>query len=358
MPVVPLSPSSVLLCSTAFTSAYLGSIYLLPSTRIALPAAAAPHDEAEAADPLAGTEAGPPPRDRNHPAVIRARLVAVSTASLASCAALPALLARTSPVQYPTWSSAVPAALRLLGLGFGPETGSGLLPNAAKLVLYPLTLTASLFLGSLYISWLAGELPGQAGSRTWACWRQKFDGWRGIRTYLVGPLTEEITFRSCVIAVSALAGWSPVKLVFLTPLWFGLAHVHHAWETYVAGGRTRQALLRGTLQSTFQFAYTTVFGWYASFLFLRTGSVVPPFFAHVFCNIMGIPPLGWALHVWPEKKHSLYASYLAGIATFIYGFWRWTDPTLLFGSAATSSASATATKWTYLSVVRGVSSGF
>ena len=79
------------------------------------------------------------------------------------------------------------------------------------------------------------------------------------------------------MAVSALGGWSPVKLVFLTPLWFGIgksavvscmralarvahillldhdqptAHVHHAWETYVAGGRTRQALLRGTLQSS------------------------------------------------------------------------------------------------------------
>lgn len=78
------------------------------------------------------------------------------------------------------------------------------------------------------------------------------------------------------MAVSALGGWSPVKLVVLTPLWFGIggsvvvscmracpelltcflsldqptAHVHHAWETYVAGGRTRQALLRGTLQSS------------------------------------------------------------------------------------------------------------
>ena len=29
---------------------------------------------------------------------------------------------------------------------------------------------------------------------------------------------------------------------------------------------------------------------------------MPPFLAHVFCNIMGIPPLGWALQVWPEKK--------------------------------------------------------
>ncbi|GAA5962100.1 hypothetical protein JCM8115_002915 [Rhodotorula mucilaginosa] len=342
MPAGLLSPTSVLLCSTGFTSAYLGSIYLLPSTRIALPPVPPPPSSAlsaEDADPIAGTEANPP-RDRNHPAVIRARLVAVSVASLASCASLPLLLTHNDPFTYPTWRTAAPTALRLLGLGTRP---------AVKLILYPLGLTASLFAGSLYISWLAGELPGQRGARTWADWRAKFDGWRGIRTYILGPLTEEITFRSCIMTVSALAGWSPVKLVFLTPLWFGIAHVHHAWETYVAGGRTRQALLRGTLQSTFQFAYTTIFGWYAAFLFLRTGSILPPFLAHVFCNIMGIPPLGWALQVWPDKKKSLYAAYLAGISTFIYGFWRWTAPTLLFSPG---SVPATAAKWAYLAAVR------
>lgn len=183
MPAGLLSSTSVLLCSTGFTSAYLGSIYLLPSTRIALPAVPPPPPptstlSAEAADPIAGTEANPP-RDRNHPAVIRARLVAVSVASLASCASLPLLLAHSDTFIYPTWRTAIPTALRLLGLGLGNGN------PAAKLILYPLGLTASLFAGSLYISWLAGELPGQRGSRTWADWRAKFDGWRGIRTYIL-----------------------------------------------------------------------------------------------------------------------------------------------------------------------------
>ena len=178
MPAGLLSPTSVLLCSTGFTSAYLGSIYLLPSTRIALPPVPPPPSSAlsaEDADPIAGTEANPP-RDRNHPAVIRARPVAVSVASLASCASLPLLLTHNDPFTYPTWRTAAPTALRLLGLGTRP---------AVKLILYPLGLTASLFAGSLYISWLAGELPGQRGARTWADWRAKFDGWRGIRTYIL-----------------------------------------------------------------------------------------------------------------------------------------------------------------------------
>lgn len=60
--------------------------------------------------------------------------------------------------------------------------------------------------------------------------------------------------------------------------------------------------LTSTQFAVFQFAYTTLFGWYAAFLFIRTGSVLPPFFAHALCNSLGLPPLAWALQVWPQKK--------------------------------------------------------
>lgn len=57
-----------------------------------------------------------------------------------------------------------------------------------------------------------------------------------------------------------------------------------------------------------QFVYTTVFGWYATFLFQRTGMVWAPLAAHILCNFMGFPRLsargsllaritGLALHV-------------------------------------------------------------
>ena len=38
----------------------------------------------------------------------------------------------------------------------------------------------------------------------------------------------------------------------------------------------------------FQLSYTTLFGWFASYLFVRTGSIVPPLLSHMFCNYMGI----------------------------------------------------------------------
>jgi len=42
-------------------------------------------------------------------------------------------------------------------------------------------------------------------------------------------------------------------------------------------------------QVFFQSAYTTVFGWYATWLFLRTQSLASPVLVHAFCNWMGFP---------------------------------------------------------------------
>jgi prenyl protein peptidase len=59
-----------------------------------------------------------------------------------------------------------------------------------------------------------------------------------------GPLTEELVFRSTILAVSSLARLSLASLVFATPLWFGVAHAHHAWEVYRKSERGRAAAIR------------------------------------------------------------------------------------------------------------------
>lgn len=117
----------------------------------------------------------------------------------------------------------------------------------------------------------------------------KFTSLPGLRNYLVGPLTEELVFRSTILVPLFFAGLSRARLVFLTPAFFGIAHAHHAWNVFVQGGRTKQAAVRGALIATVQLAYTGVFGWYANFLFLRSGTVLAPMAAHVFCNVMGLP---------------------------------------------------------------------
>ena len=47
--------------------------------------------------------------------------------------------------------------------------------------------------------------------------------------------------------------------------------------------------MQATLRSLLQFTYTTLFGGYATFLFLRTGSLLSVILVHAFCNWMGFP---------------------------------------------------------------------
>lgn len=82
--------------------------------------------------------------------------------------------------------------------------------------------------------------------------------------------------------------WVSVRhLIFLTPLYFGVAHVHHFYEFTLQ--HPKVPLLPALIRSLVQFTYTSVFGFYASFIFLRTGSLPAAILTHAFCNWMGLP---------------------------------------------------------------------
>src|SRR5271156_3709561 len=102
-----------------------------------------------------------------------------------------------------------------------------------------------------------------------------------------GPLTEEILFRSASVPLLLLARMSSTKIIFLTPVIFGLAHVHHFYEFRITHPHT--PIIAAILRSVFQLAYTTLFGAYATFLYLRTGSLLTVVLVHAFCNWMGLP---------------------------------------------------------------------
>lgn len=84
-----------------------------------------------------------------------------------------------------------------------------------------------------------------------------------------------------------LAGTPPTKTILLTPIIFGLAHVHHFYEFRLTHPQVPAAA--ALLRSCFQLGYTTLFGAYATFLFLRTGSLLAVCAVHAFCNCMGLP---------------------------------------------------------------------
>ena len=54
-----------------------------------------------------------------------------------------------------------------------------------------------------------------------------------VRDLIVGPLTEEIVFRYCVVQILfATKSYTQMELILIAPTFFGLAHVHHAIRTY------------------------------------------------------------------------------------------------------------------------------
>lgn len=214
---------------------YVGVLYLLPSAR---PTPTVPKD---------------------HPKVIKSRILLVSWASLAS-AFVTVSIGKTA---NDGWLS---TTIRILGLQFKLSE-----------VVSSLLLTATLFAGPLYERLVVDR-------DLWSfC---PVDSWVSFRNLIAGPVSEEFVFRSCIIPLHLFAGQSIGKIVLITPLYFGLAHIHHIYERNLSSpGQLWQACV----VSLVQFGYTTIFGWYAAFLFIRTGSVWSSIVVHSFCNCMGLP---------------------------------------------------------------------
>ncbi|ORY97723.1 hypothetical protein BCR43DRAFT_490250 [Syncephalastrum racemosum] len=251
-----------------------------------------------------------PNLSRNDPAVITERIKAVLAAS-----ALTALLVWLSTSNtYPLYER--------LGLGFGTVQG----------LLSPLLLVAVLFLGPLVHLGFERSLPFQKGFN----WRDQlqdtFGTVVGLRNYVVGPATEEWVFRACVITVLHEAQYSHAYLIFASPVYFGLAHLHHAWEKYRQGGSTTEALRAAIFSSAFQFTYTTLFGWFVSFVFLRLGRLWPVILCHSFCNMMGFPDMGDVRHRPAWERKVIWTAFYIGPILFFALIYPLTDPQLVNGS--------------------------
>lgn len=171
-----------------------------------------------------------------------------------------------------------------------------------------------------------------------------------------GPITEEVIFRSAIVPLHILAKVSPGHIVFVAPLYFGVAHVHHFYEFRISHPDT--SVVAALLRSLFQFTYTSMFGWYATFIYLRTGSLLVVILAHTFCNWCGLPRL-WGrveagVSVTPpiakEKEDedvtdtpgelgigwsvAYYTLLFAGAIGFYYGLWPLTESTHALASFA------------------------
>ncbi|GJE85418.1 CPBP family intramembrane metalloprotease [Phanerochaete sordida] len=281
---------------------YVGSLYVSQNARLT-------YESENAVD-----QAKERVRRRDDPDVIRARLTAVTASTVLSCVVLCGVV--YAMLDGPSKSDALSVTAELLGL------------RGLHGTLLPCLIAPVLYAGPLYVSYLSESLlPWQHfwGIDTLIPNRgQNGAVLQAIRNYVAAPITEEVAFRACILAVYGMSGSSRNKMIFLSPLWFGIAHVHHGWEVYTRLGRTTFAAQQAAFSVVFQTMYTTLFGFHCAFLFLRTGSLLPPMASHVFCNIMGLPDVSDAIARFPRRKLHIIAAHLLGILGYIYVLRSWT----------------------------------
>ncbi|XP_073792008.1 CAAX prenyl protease 2-like isoform X2 [Danio rerio] len=245
---------------------------------------------------------------RDHPNTIKRRFTSVlcvsAVAPLVVLAWTHSMKLRPSP---PLWA--------LLGIRL-----EGFVPAAVL----PLTLTMVLFLGPL--TQLAVESPRglfhdvKAGLNCQS-WSKRVKDLKWLRNHVVAPLTEEFVFRACIIPM-LVPCTGPTSAIFISPLFFGVAHFHHIIEQLRFGQDTVFDIL---ICAAFQFTYTSVFGVYTAFIFIRTGHLVGPVLCHSFCNRMGFPAIGSVLE--HPQKSLILLFYQLGVLLFFILLFPFTDPT-------------------------------
>lgn len=174
-------------------------------------------------------------------------------------------------------------------------------------VLFPLVLTMILFAGPILLLYLNREFVSVEGFLKYpTSWVNSIN----LRNYLVAPLSEEFVFRACLIPL-LVPGFGNVLPIFICPLFFGVAHIHHVIERLHLGESPRDVWF----SAFFQFGYTTVFGGYSVFLFLRTGHLIGPVLCHSFCNFMGFPNIDQI----PSSKYPRLISslFVVGLVLFL-----------------------------------------
>jgi prenyl protein peptidase len=236
--------------------------------------------------------------DRDDPRVIKQRFGRVGIAcAIAPCISIAASrVGPSAPACVALVGAQSPSIWRWFGLAA---------PNVLLGTALPLSLTAVLFLGPLVMSWLERDRVTPLRDQLLARLRDlESEPLPVLRNLVIGPLSEEWVFRACMCPLLFGAGLSDVANVFFTAFVFGCAHVHHIFDSDVSH-----------MVVLVQFTYTSLFGAYSSYLFLRTGHVLGPLLAHAFCNWQGLPAFGRV----PGHKHSraLSVAYALGLGAFM-----------------------------------------
>lgn len=75
---------------------------------------------------------------------------------------------------------------------------------------------------------------------------------------------------------------STLAAAFVSSLLFGVSHLRHLFDRY-------EDFSPSSAQVAFQLLFTSVFGLYSSYVYVRGNSVVSSFLLHAYCNTLGLP---------------------------------------------------------------------
>ncbi|XP_044746907.1 CAAX prenyl protease 2 isoform X1 [Coccinella septempunctata] len=199
-------------------------------------------------------------------------------------------------------------------------------------IFMPWFLTMILFLGPLAMQTCNGYLKLYTEPMHWI---SSFKNLLWIRNFLVAPLSEEFTFRSCMMPL-LLQCFPPMTVVFTAPLFFGTAHFHHLQERRKMGFSFKSALQI----SCFQFVFTTLFGAYSAFIFLRTGHFASIFVVHAFCNHMGFPNFEEVANYKGPKKVTIISLFFVGLISWCYLLFPLTEPSWYYNESPWTATSS------------------
>ncbi|XP_017890194.1 CAAX prenyl protease 2 isoform X2 [Ceratina calcarata] len=212
------------------------------------------------------------PYNSNHPTVIKQRFFSVFIMSLISPAFVYFRINDKTFQKATMWE--------LLGLRW---------PGLFQAIVIPLLLTMILFLGPICMQGFNGFFRLYAVPMYWLGNMRTIIWWRNV---VVAPLAEEWTFRAYRM-------------------------------------RTGMNLKHAILLSCFQCAFTTLFGAYAVFLFIKTGHFAAVFVVHSFCNCMGCPDLSEVVAVKDRlKRVGLLSLFIIGLVAWCFLLTPMTNPRL------------------------------
>ncbi|KAG7133582.1 CAAX prenyl protease 2 like protein [Verticillium longisporum] len=214
---------------------------------------------------------------------------------------------------------------RNYALAMDPLHAMGYWPLGVTEAASSVLLTAILFSAPLFETLvLDGVWKDLVSTRAIIDVWQSWTTWRNI---VIGPATEELLFRSASIPLFLAAHLSIYKTIFLSPVIFGMAHIHHFYEFRIT--HPRVPLPVAIARTVLQFSYTTLFGAYATFLFLRTGSLLAATLVHAFCNAMGLPRFWgvvdpyWISHVDARATNACRLWSALYYLMLLAGAWAW-----------------------------------